>query len=44
MQRGSGVPEAINGALALFYVGVYVVQFFVLPLALLPPSLLLEPP
>ena len=39
VQRGSGVPEAINGALALFYVGVYVVQFFVLPLALLPRDL-----
>jgi fatty acid desaturase len=36
MQRGNGVPEVINGALALFYVGVNLLQFFVLPLWLLP--------
>ncbi|HET9916241.1 MAG TPA: fatty acid desaturase, partial [Candidatus Binatia bacterium] len=36
VQRGSGVPEAVNGALALFYVGVNLVQFFVLPLWMLP--------
>ena len=36
VQRGTGAPEAINIALALFSVAVNLVQFFVLPLALLP--------
>jgi len=36
VQRGKGMPEAVNVALALFYVGVNLVQFVVLPLALLP--------
>ena len=36
VQRGTGAPEAINIALALFYVAVNLVQFLVMPLALLP--------
>jgi len=36
VQRRSGAPQAINCALALFYVTINVVQFFVLPLWLLP--------
>lgn len=36
VQRGNGLLAAINGAFALFYVGVNLVQFFVLPLWLLP--------
>lgn len=39
MQRGSGLPETINGALALFYVGVNLFQWVVLPLWLLPRDL-----
>ncbi len=36
VQRGTGVPDAINCALALFYFGVNLLEFFVLPLLLLP--------
>jgi len=36
VQRGNGAPEVINGALALFYGSVNWMQFFVLPLGLLP--------
>lgn len=35
-QRGSGVPQAINCVLALFYATLNLVQYFVLPLWLLP--------
>lgn len=36
VQRGSGVPQAINCVLAFFYVGVNLVQCFLLPLWLMP--------
>jgi hypothetical protein len=36
LRRGTGVPDAINCALALFYLGVNLLEFFLLPLFLLP--------
>ena len=39
VQRGNPVPEALNGALAIFYVSVNLLQYFVLPLWLLPRDL-----
>ena len=36
VQRGTGVPDAINCALALFYLGINLLEFFLLPLWLLP--------
>ena len=39
VQRGSGVPEAINGALAVFFLGVNLIEYFVLSLWLLPRDL-----
>ena len=36
VQRGTGVPDAINCGLALFYLGVNLLEFFLLPLLLLP--------
>jgi len=35
-QRVRGAPEAINGSLTLFAAGVILLQFFVLPLGLVP--------
>jgi fatty acid desaturase len=39
VQRGNPVPEAINIVLALFYVSINLLQYFVLPLWLLPRDL-----
>jgi fatty acid desaturase len=36
LQRNNPVPETLNGALAVFYVSVNLMQYFVLPLWLLP--------
>jgi fatty acid desaturase len=36
VQRGGGIPVAINGMLAVFYIGVNLLEYFVLPIYLLP--------